>query len=189
MRHIFISVIAMTLLFNLLSAQTTDSTLNTLKTGSDAPNFYLKDIQNNDMFLRDYCGAELRQPWKNKTKHVVILSFFATWCAPCLIEIPYLEDIQNKYADQPVKFFLIDVGEKKPEVESFLKQKGYKLPVLLDIYKMVTVEKYKVSSIPQLVVISKEGKILLIKNGFKDKESLYSELIPAIDNELKKDGS
>ena len=189
MRHAFVSIIAMALLLNLLGAQTTDSTLNILKAGSDAPNFYLKDVQDNDMFLRDYCGAELRQPWKNKTKHVVILSFFATWCTPCQIEIPYLEDIQTKYVDQPVKFFLIDVGEKKPEVESFIEQKGYKLPVLLDIYKMVTVNKYKVSSIPQLVVISKEGKVVLIKNGFKDKESLYAELIPAIDNELKKDGS
>lgn len=180
-----IVLLGMIMLIGTANLHAGDSTSTSLKEGDDAPTFYLKDLQGNDIFLRDFCGAELRQPWKNKTKYVIVLSFFATWCVPCQKEIPCLEELLQKYADQPIKFFLVDVGEKKPLVQPFIQKKGYRIPVLMDIYKMVSMKKYGVEALPRLVVIDKEGKIALIKRGFKDRNTLFSKLIPVIDNALK----
>ena len=47
-----------------------------IKSGMQAPTFSLPDMDQNYISLRDFCGEKLRKPWKNKTKHVVVLSFF-----------------------------------------------------------------------------------------------------------------
>ena len=83
-----------------------------------APTFYLKTIDGKDFYLRDFCG-KLRQPWKNKTQHVLVISFFATWCLPCMKEIPELERIADKYKDENVKVLLVDVKEKKELITQF----------------------------------------------------------------------
>ncbi len=49
------------------------------KEGEEAPTFYRQTLDGKDFFLRDWCGKELRQPWLNKEKYVIVLSFFATW--------------------------------------------------------------------------------------------------------------
>ena len=90
-----------------------------IKKGEEAPLFSLPDVSNQYIALRDLCGEKLRKPWKNKVKHVVVLSFFASWCKPCIAELPHLQKIQNQFKDQPVKFFLINVGEDKIKIEEF----------------------------------------------------------------------
>ena len=90
-----------------------------IKKGEEAPLFSLPDVSNQYIALRDLCGEKLRKPWKNKVKHVVVLSFFASWCKPCIAELPHLQKIQNQFKDQPVKFFLINVGEDKIKIEEY----------------------------------------------------------------------
>ncbi len=97
------------ILISTLSAQ---YSLNLNKVGEISPTFYLKTIDREDFYLRNYCG-KLRQPWKNKTQHIMVISFFATWCVPCMKEIPELEKIADKYKDKNVKVVLIDVQEKR----------------------------------------------------------------------------
>ena len=46
-----------------------------IKKGEEAPLFSLPDVSNQYIALRDLCGEKLRKPWKNKVKHVVVLSF------------------------------------------------------------------------------------------------------------------
>jgi thiol-disulfide isomerase/thioredoxin len=149
--------------------------LQPVKIGDPAPVFSLPDLNNNYIFLRDYSGEKLRKPWKNKTKYVVVSSFFATWCGPCKKEIPYLEKLQKEYKDKDIKFFLIDVGEERAKVNEFLQKNPLKLTVLHDRYQQ-TAEKYGATSLPRLIVIDKNGTIRLIKKGFKDGESFLKEM-------------
>jgi len=158
-----------------------------LQIGDAAPTFYLRDIQDNDVFLRNYCGQKLRQPWKNKEKYVVVLSFWATWCGPCQKEIPVLQEVIDAYAGKNLKVFLVDVGEKKEVVAPFVQKKNYKLPVLLDIYSMVSTKKYMVSALPRLFVIDQDGIIRHVTKGFKDAELLRSELTTVLNKLLAKD--
>jgi len=140
---------------------------DSLKVGDPAPTFSLPDLENNYVFLRDYCGAELRKPWINKTKHVVVLSFFATWCAPCKKEIPFLEKLMDEYEGKPIKFYLIDVGEDPEKIRQFINKSDVRLPVLIDRY-MRTADKYGATALPRLAVIDKEGRIIKLERGFSN---------------------
>ncbi len=138
-----------------------------LSVGDPAPAFSLPDMDNNYVFLKDFSGEKLRKPWRNKVHHVVVISFFATWCGPCKKEIPHLNKLQADFKGQDVKFFLIDVGETREKVAKFLETFRVDMPVLLDRYKQ-TSEKYEANSLPRLLVIDKKGIIRKINHGFKD---------------------
>ncbi|MDZ7261370.1 MAG: TlpA family protein disulfide reductase [candidate division KSB1 bacterium] len=150
---------------------------DSLKIGSPAATFFLRTLQGEEFYLSDYCG-KLRQPWKSDKQFVVILSFFATWCQPCLKEIPELEEIAEKFGKQDLKVFLINVKEKAEVVASFVQKHQIKLPVLLDLYGVVA-QKYQVNKLPRYVVIDKDGKVVLIGEGYEAdfKEKLSTELV------------
>ena len=64
-----------------------------------------------------------------KSDHPLVVSFWATWCRPCIHEIPYLQETVGKYEDKNVELVLVslDFRESYPSVvESFVKKNGYK---------------------------------------------------------------
>ena len=146
-----------------------------IKKGAEAPAFSLPTIKNNYIALRDLCGEKLRKPWKNKTKHVVVLSFFASWCKPCIAEIPHLQELQNKFKNNTVKFFLINVGEEKETIIQFKDTHNPSIPILMDKYKKVS-EKYDALRLPRLIVIDKQGIIQWEQRGFNDAKKFESDL-------------
>ncbi len=141
----------------------------------ESPTFSLPSLDQEYISLRDFCGKELRKPWINKTKHVVVLSFFATWCEPCKAEIPHLTKLQEEFKDQPVKFFLIDVGEEKADVLNYVNSAGVKIPVLLDRYKK-TAERFDALTLPRLYVLDKNGLIQRKQKGFNNPEDFEIEM-------------
>ena len=94
MRYIFILTVFM-LSMNVAAESNPDTSATQIKEGACAPTFSLPKLDLKYVSLRDYCGDELRKPWINKIKHVVVLSFFATWCKPCIAEIPHLEKMEK----------------------------------------------------------------------------------------------
>ena len=125
--------------------------------------------------MRDFCGQELRKPWINKIKHVVVLSFFATWCEPCKKEIPHLTILRNEFRDKPVKFLIIDVGEEREKVLNFIRSSGIEIPVLLDRYTK-TAERYDALNLPRLFVLDKNGLIQRKQRGFSRTEDFEIEM-------------
>ena len=138
-----------------------------LEIGQAAPTFVLRDLDGNNIFLRDYCG-NLRQPWKNKIKHVVILSFFTTYCKPCLKEIPELINLKEKYKDADLKIFFVNLKEGNNDVSKYLKEKGFKIHVLLDRYSVVA-KMYDVTTVPRIFIIDKEGMLAWFTKGYDKK--------------------
>lgn len=151
-----------------------------LKVGDKAPKFYLRSLNGDDFFLSDYCG-KLRKPWIDSTKYIIVLDFFATWCQPCLKELPQVERAAQKYQDKHVKFFMIDLKEDEATVKKFLRHRKIHLPILMDIYGVVA-DKYGVNSLPRLFVIAKSGKILLAKKGYSS--DIFSQITMIIDQKL-----
>ena len=130
--------------------------------GDTAPGIFLKDLNNNVFFLSDYCGTP-RQPWKKFERNTVVISFFSTYCVPCLKEIPELQQIAKKYPD--TKFFLVNLKEEKSKIEPYVSKYNITLPILLDKYGVIA-KKYGVDALPKLFVINKKGKIIYIQNGY-----------------------
>jgi len=167
---------------------------DTLNIGKEAPQFVMRDlITNTAVFLRDFTGKTMREPWKKKERQVVVLSFWATWCQPCRNEIPILTKLAASYKDQKVKFFLINTMEKAELTEDSVriayKNRGYSLPCLVDPAGRYA-GLYSVRALPVLVVIDKFGIVRKIDRGNHEKfevelEKLINELLGEEDHTEK----
>lgn len=137
---------------------------------TDAFDFALTNLEGKEVKLSDYRGK------------VVVLDFWATWCAPCIASFPNMQNLVNEYKNSDVEFFFIDTWEHdKPEaiktkVEKFIKDNNYTFNVLFD-YKHDIVAKYKVESIPTKIVIDKNGEMISINSSEENLKALINENI------------
>jgi thiol-disulfide isomerase/thioredoxin len=92
---------------------------------------------------------------------VVVINFWATWCPPCIAEMPSLEKLYNSYNGEVVFLF---VSDEKQEVISKFKQKhNYEF----EVHSALTAfpKEFDVTSIPRTFVIDKNGNIVIDKTG------------------------
>jgi thiol-disulfide isomerase/thioredoxin len=92
---------------------------------------------------------------------VTIISYWATWCAPCLAEMPYLQELYDNYGDK-VDFYFIS-QEKKTTLQNFLDKKNYSIPVYIPIES--SPEALEIRSLPTTLLISRSGEIVIRKTG------------------------
>ena len=81
-----------------------------LKAGDIAPSWAIMAGPGKFEFLKNWTeekGKRLRKPMSQPDRHVVVMSFFATWCKPCMKELPHLQNLYDKYEEQKIKFFLM----------------------------------------------------------------------------------
>jgi len=94
---------------------------------------------------------------------VVLVSFGATWCAPCSTELQTLEELLTEFRGQPVKFFWVSVERPEEITNSALKQyareRKVPFPVLRDTGKMVFFQFADRVRLPMIVLLNKDGKI------------------------------
>src|SRR3989339_510402 len=148
-----------------------------LNIGNKSPGFILSDINGNRISVTAILAD-------NKP---IILAYFATWCQPCLKEIPHLQNIQSK---SNVKVYLINIdGLNKEKIKEFLTKNNITFPVLLDPEAKITGENFEVlkagrANIPKLFLISADGIIKYIKDGYDENiEKILAEQITAIEKE------
>ncbi|MFH1861030.1 MAG: redoxin domain-containing protein [bacterium] len=143
-----------------------------------APDFKLKLLfKQNSLTLNKLLTQGNKQ-------NVLVLSFFDTDCKPCLKEMPQLHQLSQKYQDQAVGIYLINIDKSAAQVvQDFVKKNNITLPVLLDPYGLQAGTKYGVitnqtASIPKLFLISKNGYIKKIYSGYKEDfvETLSKEI-------------
>jgi len=158
-----------------------------VKIGDIAPSWALMYAPAKFEFLKNWTiepGQRLRKLKTQPDRHVVIMSFFATWCKPCMKELPHLEKLYQKYSEDKIRFFLIDITEATrnspgfedaPKSGPFLADKGITIQVLND-NRGVVKEKYGVATLPRLFVIDKYQTVRLVKQGFHEGEDFVGEL-------------
>lgn len=125
-----------------------------------APDFTLKDLTGRDVHLSNFRGQ------------VVVLNFWATWCQPCRIEIPWFNEIYDHYHDKGVVLLGIsmDDGGAK-DVEPFLKEMPIHYPILIGTEEMA--EKYGgIFGIPTTIIIGRDGTIATKHLGLTDKDEI-----------------
>ncbi|WP_406684470.1 TlpA family protein disulfide reductase [Seonamhaeicola sp. MEBiC1930] len=91
---------------------------------------------------------------------VVLINFWATWCPPCIAEMPSLQKLYNDYNDKIVFLFVTDDWFK--ETNSFLEKNDYTFKVYRPDSKH---EIFKIKTIPRTFLIDKKGKIIIDKTG------------------------
>src|SRR5690606_34227440 len=93
------------------------------QSGRKAPDFKLPDLDGNYLDLSKFTG-----------EGPVLISFWATWCKPCMEELTEFNKIYNDYKDKGFKLIAISTDNEKTvaKVKPFIRSKGYNFTVLLD---------------------------------------------------------
>lgn len=131
--------------------------------GQLAPPFKLKSLEGDSVSL-----ASL-------TDKVVVVDFWATWCAPCVASMPVMQEVTDQFKDKDVVFLAVNAGETKEEVEEFLSEQDWDVQILLDSDGKVA-DAFKADAIPQSIVIGKDGFIESVHVGFLGEEALKQRL-------------
>ncbi|MDQ7053318.1 MAG: tetratricopeptide repeat protein [candidate division KSB1 bacterium] len=110
---------------------------------------------------------------KEQRGKVVLLDFWATWCGPCIAEMPHLQKLYEKYQDEPdVVFLAISIDEGRNVVERFIEKNKYTLPVA---HAPEIRKKYGVRGIPTLILIGRDGRIHYRTVGFNVESDFVAE--------------
>jgi peroxiredoxin len=124
--------------------------------GYMAPGFTLRDLRGKRESLADYRGR------------VVILNMWATWCAPCRVEMPSMETLYRRYRSQGLAVLAVSLDKAAPEgVKNFVEEHQLSFPVLLDPDGEAE-RLYSSYTIPMTYVIDKSGAIVAKVDGAKN---------------------
>lgn len=137
-----------------------------------AYDFSWKDTNGNTVRLSELKGK------------VVLLDFWATWCGPCKMTIPYVEQLYEDYENKGVEVIGVnlDQGVEESTIIEFVKEKGMKYLVIRDASGNVS-SKYGVTSIPRFFFIDKQGRIANVVIGYKD--DMYQAFSEELDKLLE----
>ena len=143
-----------------------------IMTNSPAQPFELKNLEGE------------RESLENMKGKVIVLDFWATWCAPCIMTFPAYQELIEKYkTDSDVKFLFVclDKNKNEKEISQFLQKRGFNFNVLLDRVGE-SAKGYEVGSLPTKFVISPDGKInFRTSGGNGDKDKIIEEISLMID--------
>ena len=125
----------------------------TPEVGETAPNFVLSDLAGNEVALADFRG----QP--------VIVNFWATWCGPCRIEMPALQQAFEEHQDEELAILAVNREEPAAVVEAFFYDElGLTFTPLLD-REAIVANQYAVFNMPTTFFIDAEGTVTAIHRG------------------------
>lgn len=141
-----------------------------------SPDFILKDLEGKQV--------KLSEVLKNGP---VLIDFWATWCKPCLEELPAVEDIYRKYRDRGLQVIAISLDNTKSRsrVKPYVKSQGYEFIVLLDETSEVR-KLYGGTEMPYTVLIHPDGTIVYSHLGFSPgDEKKLEEAVAKLIQELQ----
>ena len=105
-----------------------------------------------------------------RDRKVVVLDFWATWCGPCLMAMPALQEIYNEFEGRGVEILSVNLGENPELIRRFIERKNYTFRVVADRDQAIG-KRFGVSAIPVLLVVGAEGRIERIQVGYSPNEA------------------
>jgi len=142
------------------------STGQSPESGRAAPDFQLQSLEGQTVSLSDFKGKP------------VLLNFWATWCGPCRLEMPFLQELSEdpELLAQGLVVLTVNLGESASVAREFMNKNGLTMTVLLDTSQKVG-ELYNIQYIPTTYFIDKDGRIRDIKVGsFRSKAEITNSL-------------
>jgi peroxiredoxin len=133
-----------------------------------APDFSLRDLQNQSQTLSQHRGK------------VVLVNFWATWCQPCMVEMPHLEAMWKEFGPKGLVVLGIsaDAARDAGKVKPLITTKGVTYPVLLDPQTTVVSMYNPSKTMPFNVLVGRDGSIASVHSGYNpgDEVSLRKEI-------------
>jgi len=101
---------------------------------------------------------------------VVFINYWATWCPPCIAEMPRVNELYKKFRnDDKIAFLLVDVDNDLPKAKAFMLKNGYDLPLYTQISNVP--DSLLDGTIPTTLVFNKDGKLIYKHSGAADYSS------------------
>ncbi len=149
------SIVLFALLFSLLNQSSATA-------GAAAPDFTLRNISGKQVSLSDYKGK------------VVLINFWATWCAPCLTEMPHIQKLYVENKDKGFEVLAISVDEARDasKVKPLIKRNGFTFEVLLDKQTKVVKVYNPDQTFPLNVLVDRKGEIVWQKGSYTPGEEV-----------------
>lgn len=119
-----------------------------LKPGTEAPGFRLPSLAGGELDLASQRGK------------IVVLNFWATWCPPCVAEMPSLERLYRTLSPEGLSVVTVSTDEDQAELRRFVSQRGLTLPVLMDPGGRVAAGEYRTTGYPETFLLDRQGRIL-----------------------------
>jgi peroxiredoxin len=129
-----------------------------IRPGQQAPGFDLPLLDGASVSLASLRGR------------VVLLNFWATWCAPCEAEMPAMQRLHTALASKDFALIAVSLDKERAEVEQFRQRLGLTFPIALDPAKGVSTQ-YQTYRYPESYLIDREGRILSRYVGPRDWDS------------------
>jgi len=127
--------------------------------------FTLKDMNGRDVRLNDYAG------------NVILLDFWATWCAPCRIEIPGFIELHDEYGPQGFSVLGVSVDDPPDALQTYAKELGMDYPVLVGNGRDDVKDAFgPLVGFPTTLIIARDGTICSRHAGFAPKEQFEEEI-------------
>jgi len=119
-----------------------------LRPGAQAPDFRLPSLAGGEVDLASHRGK------------VVLLNFWATWCPPCVAEMPSLERLHRALGPEGLAVVTVSTDEDEEVLREFVAELGLTLPVLLDPGGRVAAGAYRTTGYPETFVLDRSGVLL-----------------------------
>jgi len=128
-------------------------------------NFTLKDMNGQNVRLSDFKGK------------VILLDFWATWCIPCKVEIPWFVEFQTKYGPRGLQVIGVSVDDTVDKLKPYVSQLKMNYPVLLGLGHDDVQDAYgPMWGLPATALISRDGRICSKHIGMGQKATFESEI-------------
>ena len=165
---VVVFVVAFGIYFGYHQARQNRSALRITKLGP-APDFALASLDGKTVRLSDLRGK------------AVLLNFWATWCGPCKIEMPWFVDLQNQYGSQGLQIVGVAMDDaSKEDIAKFAKDMGVNYPILIG-KESVGDEYGGVPALPETFLIGRDGKIVDKIVGLEGKADIEEAIKKALD--------
>lgn len=167
------SACSLALAFFVLVALGANGALRAVDEGETAPDFTLPALEGGgELKLSDFRGK------------VVLVDFWATWCAPCISALPELEELSRKMAGRPFVLLGVNTDSDDYRLRAFLARHREAWPQARDVAARTAKALYHVRGYPTFLVLDREGKVVRKVEGW-DPGGVPSAVTPWIEQALR----
>ena len=123
-----------------------ETQLRPWEAGKPTPALAAQDLNGKPIDLRDLKGR------------VVLVNFWATWCEPCVAEMPSIERLRGKLKGRPFEVLAVNYGEGTARIAGFLAKQKITLPIVLDPDKKVAAD-WRAGGLPMTFIVDAQGRV------------------------------